>query len=33
MTIELQIPNMACGAGGETITKAVMKMDTSKFTD
>jgi copper chaperone len=27
MTIELNIPNMACSACGETITKAVMKID------
>jgi copper chaperone len=27
MTIELNIPNMACGVCGETITKAVMKID------
>lgn len=27
MTIELNIPNMACGACGETITKAVMNID------
>ncbi|AFY93050.1 heavy-metal-associated domain-containing protein [Chamaesiphon minutus] len=27
MTIELNIPNMACAACCETITKAVMKID------
>jgi copper chaperone len=27
MTIELNIPNMACGACGETITIAVKKID------
>ena len=27
MTIELNIPNMACAACGETITKAVMTID------
>ena len=27
MTIELIIPNMACGACGETITTAVKKID------
>jgi copper chaperone len=27
MTIELIIPNMACGACGETITAAVKKID------
>jgi copper chaperone len=27
MTIDLNIPNMACAACGETITKAVMKLD------
>ena len=27
MTIELKVPNMACGACGKTITKAVHKID------
>jgi copper chaperone len=27
MNIELNIPNMACGACGATITEAVMKID------
>lgn len=27
MTIELKVPNMACGACGETITKAVLAVD------
>ena len=27
MTIELKVPNMACGACGKTITKAVREID------
>ncbi len=27
MTIELKVPNMACGACGETITQAVLSID------
>ena len=27
MTIEFKVPNMACGACAETITKAVLKVD------
>ena len=27
MNIELQVPNMACAACGETITKAVIEID------
>jgi copper chaperone len=27
MTIELKVPDMACGACAETITKAVLKVD------
>lgn len=27
MTIELKVPNMACGACGKTITKAVQEVD------
>ncbi len=27
MTIKLKVPDMACGACGETITKAVLKID------
>ncbi|MGK7953568.1 MAG: heavy-metal-associated domain-containing protein [Xenococcaceae cyanobacterium] len=27
MTIELKVPNMACGACAETITQAVLKVD------
>lgn len=27
MTLQLKVPNMACGACAETITKAVLKID------
>ncbi len=27
MTVQLKVPNMACGACAETITKAVLKID------
>ena len=27
MTIELKVPNMACGACGKTITKAIQSVD------
>lgn len=27
MTIELKVPNMACGACGETITQAILSID------